>query len=271
MKKRIGILGCGWLGLGLSRSFIVEGHVVHGSRQSSKGADFLKENKISSFIIQINENEVIGDLSDFLFKVNCLFLTLPPGIQNNPKRNFVSVIQQLIPHIQNSKVQQVVFTSSTNVFGPQQGLVTPQTTPKPVSESGKQLLEVEKILLSQPHFSTQIVRLGGLIGDDRHPVKQLAKLPIIHNPEAPINLIHKTDAIGLLRYLFEQGLWQKIYHGVSPWHPTKKDFYTNAAKQLQISSPKFSSEKGLVTKVVSDPYIELGAYRFIEPKLGLDL
>ena len=271
MKKRIGILGCGWLGLGLSRSFIDEGYVVHGSRQSNKGADFLQENKIRGFVVKINEDEIIGDLSAFLAKVDCIFLTLPPGIRKNPKRNFVAVIHQLIPHIQNSKVQQVVFTSSTSVFGPRQGLVTPQTTPKPVSESGKQLLEVEKILLSQPHFSTQIVRLGGLIGDDRHPVKQLAKLPIVHNPEAPINLIHKTDAIGLLRYLFEQGLWQKIYHGVAPWHPTKKDFYLHAAKKLQVSSPKFSSEKGVVTKVVSDPYIELGAYRFVEPKLGLDL
>lgn len=271
MKKRIGILGCGWLGLGLSRSFIDEGHVVHGSRQSNKGADFLQENEISGFVVKINEDKIIGDLSTFLAKVNCLFLTLPPGIRKNPKRNFVAVIQQLVPHIQNSKVQQIVFTSSTSVFGPEQGLVTPQTTPKPVSESGKQLLEVEKILLSQPHFSTQIVRLGGLIDDDRHPVKQLAKLPIVLNPEAPINLIHKTDAIGLLRYLSEQADWHKIYHGVAPWHPTKKDFYLQAAKQLQISSPKFSSEKGVATKIVSDPYIELGSYRFMEPKLGLHL
>ena len=242
----------------------------HGSRQSNKGADFLQENGIRGFVVQINEDEIIGDLSAFLSKVNCFF-DFTTRHSKKSKRNFVAVINQLIPHIQNSKVQQVVFISSTSVFGPRQGLVTPQTTPKPVSESGKQLLEVEKILLSQPHFSTQIVRLGGLIGDDRHPVKQLAKLPIVHNPEAPINLIHKTDAIGLLRYLFKQGLWQKIYHGVAPWHPTKKDFYLHAAKKLQISSPKFSSEKRIVTKVVSDPYLELGAYRFVNPKLGLHL
>ena len=243
MKKRIGILGCGWLGLGLSQSFVEEGHDVHGSRQSNKGADFLQENGIRGFVVQVHEDQIIGDLSAFLSKVNCLFLTLPPGIRKNPKRNFIAVIQQLVPHIQNNKVQQVVFTSSTSVFGPQQGHVTPQTIPLPESESGKQLLEVEKILLSQIHFSTQIVRLGGLIGDDRHPVKQLAKLPIVHNPQAPINLIHKTDAIGLLRYLSKQAPWQKIYHGVAPWHPTKKDFYLHAAKQLQISSQSLVMKK----------------------------
>ena len=263
-------MGCGWLGLGLSKSFVDEGHVVHGSRQSNKGADFLERNGIRGFVVQVHEDEIIGDLSAFLAKVNCLFLTLPPGIRKNPKFNFITAIQQLVPYIQNSKVQQIVFTSSTSVFGPQQGLVTPHTTPKPESESGKQLLEVEKMLLSQRHFSTQIIRLGGLIGDDRQPVKQLAKLEIVHNPEAPINLIHKTDAIGLLRYLSEQAPWDKIYHGVVPWHPTKKDFYLHAAKQLKISSPKFGYEKEVATKVVSDPYIESGAYQFAEPKLGLD-
>ena len=127
MKKRIGILGCGWLGLGLSQSFVEEGHDVHGSRQSNKGVNFLQENGIRGFVVQVHEDQIIGDLSAFLSKVNCLFLTLPPGIRKNPKRNFIAVIQQLVPHIQNTKVQQVVFTSSTSVFGPQQGLVTPQT------------------------------------------------------------------------------------------------------------------------------------------------
>ena len=107
VKKRIGILGCGWLGIGLSQSFVDDGYVVHGSRQSNNGADFLRENGIHGFVVQVHEDQIIGDLSAFLAKVNCLFLTLPPGIRKKPKLNFVAVIHQLIPHIQNSKVQQV--------------------------------------------------------------------------------------------------------------------------------------------------------------------
>ena len=36
MKERIGVLGCGWLGLGLAQSYVADDFVVHGSRQSKK-------------------------------------------------------------------------------------------------------------------------------------------------------------------------------------------------------------------------------------------
>ena len=269
MKERIGVLGCGWLGLGLAQSYVADDFVVHGSRQSKKDADSLQDFGIHGFAVQINENYVSGNLSEFLHGVSRLFLTFPPGIRKNPKRNFVAVIHQLLPHIHKSKVKEVVLTSSTGVYGPQQGIVTPNTAPQPQTESGRQLLEVEIILRSQDSFSTQIVRLGGLLGGDRHPVKQLAKLPVVDNPQAPVNLIHKADAIGLLRHLADQAPWQSIYHGVAPWHPTKQEFYEQAAKEMQLSTPKFAEESGNTNKVVTDPKIESLGYYFIEPKLGL--
>ena len=269
MRDRIGVLGCGWLGLGLAQSYVADGFVVHGSRQSKKDADSLQEQGIHGFAVQINENYVSGNLSEFLHGVSRLFLTFPPGIRKNPKRNFVAVIQQLLPHIHKSKVKEIVFTSSTGVYGPQQGLVTPNTVPQPQTESGRQLLEVESILRSQDSFSTQIVRLGGLLGGDRHPVKQLAKLSVVDNPQAPVNLIHKADAIGLLSYLADQAPWQSIYNGVAPWHPTKQDFYEQAAKEMQLPLPKFTEEPGNANKVVTDPQVQSLGYAFLEPKLGL--
>jgi nucleoside-diphosphate-sugar epimerase len=111
--------------------------------------------------------------------------------------------------------------------------------------------------------------LGGLLGGDRHPVKQLAKLPVVDNPQAPINLIHKADAIGLLRYLADQAPWQSIYNGVAPWHPTKQDFYEQAAKKMKLPFPKFAEEPGNTNKIVTDSQVESFGYAFIEPKLGL--
>ena len=270
MKEQIGVLGCGWLGLGLAQSYIADNFVVHGSRQSKKNADSLQEHGIHGFAVQISENHISGNLSEFLNGVSRLFLTFPPGLRKNPKRDFVAVIRQLLPHIHKSKVKEVVFTSSTGVYGPEQGYVTPSTVPQPQTENGKQLFEVESILLSQDGFTTQIVRLAGLLGGDRHPVKQLAKLPVVDNPQAPINLIHKSDAIGLLRHLADQAPWQSIYNGVAPWHPKKQDFYEQAAKEMELPSLKFADEPGNTNKVVTDPHVESLKYVFIEPKLGLD-
>ena len=101
-------------------------------------------------------------------------------------------------------------------------------------------------------------------------MKQLAKLPVVDNPQAPVNLIHKADAIGLLRHLADQAPWQSIYHGVAPWHPTKQDFYEQAAKEMQLPLPKFAKEPGNTNKIVTDPQVESLGYVFFEPKLGLD-
>ena len=248
MKERIGVLGCGWLGLGLAQSYVTDDFVVHGSRQSKKMRILFKSMEFMALLSKSAKTMILGNLSEFLNGVSRLFLTFPPGLRKNPKRDFVAVIHNLLPHIHKSKVKEVVFTSSTGVYGSQQGLVTPSVVPQPQTESGRQLFEVESILLSQDGFSTQIVRLGGLLGDDRHPVKQLAKLPVVDNPQAPINLIHKADAIGLLRYLADQAPWQSIYNGVAPWHPTKQDFYEQAAKEMQLPSPKFAEEPGNTNK-----------------------
>ena len=270
MKERIGVLGCGWLGLGIAQSYVADNFIVHGSRQSKKGADSLQKHGVHGFVVQISENHDSGNLTEFLNGVSRLFLTIPPGLQKNPKRDFVAMIHQLLPHIHSSEVKEVVFTSSTGVYGPQQGLVSPSIVPQPQTESGRQLVEVENMLRSQDGFYTIIVRLGGLLGDDRHPVKQLAKLPVVDNPQAPINLIHKADAIGLLRHLADQAPWQSTYHGVAPWHPTRQYFYEQAAKEMQLPLPRFAEEPGNTNKIVTDPQVESLGYAFFEPKLGLD-
>lgn len=270
MKHKIGVLGCGWLGLGLAQSYKSNRFVVHGSRQSKKDAVSLQDHGIIGFPVKVSENHISGNLSKFLDGVNRLFLTFPPGLKKNPKLNFVSVIYQLLKYINRSDIKEVVFTSSTSVYGPNQGLVTPNTAPQPETESGRQLYEVENILLSNGDFNTQIVRLGGLLGDNRHPVKQLSKLSLVDNPQAPINMIHKSDAIGLLRFLADEAPWQSIYNGVTPWHPSKQDFYLHAAKEMQLPLPKFSKILGKANKVVIDPQILSLGYSFIEPNLGFD-
>ncbi len=271
MSGSIAVLGCGWLGLDLARSFVADGHIVHGSCQSQASVQKLSSFGVKGHNIQLKEKSISGNISSFLQGSSRLFLTLPPGLRSDPKRNFVAVIKQLLPYIQNSSVQEVVFTSSTGVFGPQQGVVTADTFAIPQTESGRQLLEVEGLLLTQSSFTSKIIRLGGLLGDDRHPVSHLIKKRMVAEPQAPVNLIHKQDAIGLVRFLSEHGRWQSIYHAVCPWHPTKKDFYEKAAQELNLPQPIFDQKKGTTTKKVMSPQVAAMGYVFKQPRLGLTL
>jgi nucleoside-diphosphate-sugar epimerase len=91
----------------------------------------------------------------------------------------------------------VLFISSTSVYNDVDAFVTEETIARPATESGKQLLETEQLLQSNINFKTTILRFGGLIGEDRHPVKFLAGRENLENPNAPINLIHQEDCIGI--------------------------------------------------------------------------
>ena len=75
--------------------------------------------------------------------------------------------------------------SSTSVYSDKDTVVTEATLPNPNTESGKQLLQCEKLLQDNSHFETTILRFGGLIGEDRNPIHFLAGRSNIENPDDP--------------------------------------------------------------------------------------
>ena len=65
-RKKIAILGCGWLGLPLATSLLSKGYEVKGSTTSESKLDVLKNAGISTFQIQLEEHQIIGTIEDFL-------------------------------------------------------------------------------------------------------------------------------------------------------------------------------------------------------------
>ena len=65
-RKKIAILGCGWLGLPLATSLLSKGYEVKGSTTSESKLDVLKNAGISPFQIQLEAHQIIGNMEDFL-------------------------------------------------------------------------------------------------------------------------------------------------------------------------------------------------------------
>ena len=195
--KKIGVLGCGWLGLPLAKKLIDEGHKVKGSTTQKEKISSLKSLGIAPFIVRCSEDNCDG-LDLFLQEVEVLILTLPPGLRQNPKRRFDLVIEQIVKRLVDSAVQEVVFISSTSVYGDARGDIREETPTLRITESGKQLLLCEEMLLTSPSFKTTVLRFGGLIGPQRHPIYSLAKRAFIDNPNGIINFIHLEDCLQCL-------------------------------------------------------------------------
>nr|WP_199002935.1 NAD-dependent epimerase/dehydratase family protein [Flavobacterium sp. ASV13] len=264
---QISILGCGWLGFPLAKKLIEKGYSINGSTTSQNKLPALENSGINPFIVILSEVEgmfesesVSESINSFLQESEILIIDIPPKLRGDNgdslRKLFVEKIENLIPFIEKSTVKKVLFVSSTSVYGDENGIVTEETPPNPETESGTQLLLAETVLQKNQNFETTILRFGGLIGEDRHPVKFLAGKENLENPDAPINLIHQNDCIEIIQEIISQSKWNEVFNAVAPFHPTREEYYTQKANDLNLILPRFSIEKSNIKKVISGEKIE---------------
>lgn len=268
--KQISILGCGWLGLPLAKSLIENEFNVKGSTTSVEKLSTLKNIGIQPFLLELDSESIPDALPIFLKGSETLIIAIPPKLRGKNKdysdanaNSFVKKIANLLPFIQQSSIEKVLFISSTAVYGEANAVVDENTKPIPVTESGKQLLAIEQLLLENNDFKTTILRFGGLIGEDRNPARFLAGKENLPNPEAPINLIHQDDCIGIILKIIESNTWNETFNAVCPYHPSREKYYTQKALENKLVAPKFNHDEASVGKtIVSDKLEKILQYTF---------
>jgi len=277
MNKLISILGCGWLGLPLAKTLIENGFSVKGSTTSENKLALLKKNKIQPFLLSLFENKIEGNSKDFLNDSEILIIDIPPRLRRDISISFVDKIKTLVTQIEKSQIKKVLFVSSISVYSDIFPIkeITEETPTNPDTESGKQLVEVEQLLLDNPNFETIILRFGGLIGEDRHPIKFLAGKENVENPDGPINFIHQEDCIGIITAIIEKGLRQAqydnkendemlkqvqhdniVFNAVSPQHPKRVEYYHKKAKNMNLALPIFAKNTESKGKIILSTKIE---------------
>lgn len=249
--KQISILGCGWLGLPMGQRLIECGFTVKGSTTSDAKIADLRISNIIPYKIEINNDNVIGAIADFLNNSEILLINIPPKFRSSTHADYSAKMKSLIPFIEASTISKVIFVSSTSVYPDNNEEITENTTICPETESGNQLLEAEKVLQENPTFTTTVIRFGGLIGNNRHPVNSLAGRKNIENPKAPINLIHLDDCIGIIEKVIDADYWGDILNGVTPFHPTREVYYHQKAIENNLPLPEFNHQQPSIGKTIS--------------------
>ncbi|WP_419213497.1 NAD-dependent epimerase/dehydratase family protein [Maribacter sp. X9] len=251
MSNRIGIIGCGWLGLPLAEELQKTGFTVSGTTTSKVKLSSLREKGINPYQISISENKIEGPIAEFLESISLLIINIPPGLRGKgPKESYVAKIKLLYEAIKKTDLEKVIFISSTSVYGDVEGIVTENTRPIPTTESGKQLLECENMFKKDPEINSNIIRFGGLIGKDRHPITMLSGKQNLKDGNAPINLIHKNDCIGIIKLLITKDHWGEILNAVYPDHPTKESYYSKEALKRNLPPPTYESNNHNASKLI---------------------
>jgi nucleoside-diphosphate-sugar epimerase len=219
--------------------------------------------QIEPFLIDLQEERSAQLLSGFL-NSNGLIIAIPPRVKHN--NNFKEQILRLIPFIESSPIQNVIFISSTSVYPNTNSVITEEHQGIPESNSGKVLLEVEELLKGNVSFQTTVLRLAGLYGHDRKPGRFLAGKKELANGQGKVNLIHQTDCIEIISLIIEKQVWGEVFNCCSDKHPTRSEFYTKAALTLGMEAPEFLSEEKSSFKIISNEKLKRTLnYEFIHP------
>ena len=260
----ISILGCGWLGFPLAKQLLKLGHTVTGSTTSPGNVNRFLAAGIQPILLKLPAPESdISRLEDF-FSADVLLVAIPPAIHKQGTDfhlNQLESIEVLLP-----KPKQLIYISSTSVYPKQAGTYA-EAYHLTKKNTGNSTLFKAETLLKALRPDCTIVRMGGLMGDDRIPGKRNpGALP--PQPKSPVNFIHLDDATGLLAFLIENNITAELINGVAPYHPTRISVYEAAARKAGYPLPKINKGENLEDehRIIDSEYlIATLEYSFKQP------
>ncbi len=251
MNKNISIIGCGWLGTPTALKLLELGYNVKGSTTQTTKLASLQKQGITAYHVSLHADKIEGEATAFLEGSDVVLINVPPKLRGPVKENYVSKMQWLYQKLITAGSKWVLFVSSTSVYGNAEGIVTEDTPTQPTTTSGKQLVASE-VLFKKGPWKTTIIRFGGLIGPNRHPVNHLSGKTNLANGEELVNLIHLDDCIHMITTILQNGYTETTFNGVYPNHPTKREFYTQEAVRKGLEPPLYSQNiKNFPKKTIS--------------------
>lgn len=276
---RVLIIGCGYVGLPLGAELARQGHQVFGLRRSADAAAELAAAGISPLTGDITRPETLPALpKDFDWVVNCA--ASGGGGVEDYRRLYFQGTQNLLAWLAASPPKKYVYTSSTGVYGQDDGSLVKETSPtEPVTDTGKVLLETEKLLLAavaERKFPAVILRVAGIYGPDRgHWFQQFLRgeAKLEGDGGRPLNMIHRDDVIGCLIAALKNGRPGEIYNAVDDEPVAQVNFFRWLAEALDRPMPPsapadegLARKRGVTNKKISNRKLkmELG-YQFKYP------
>lgn len=245
--KTIGILGAGWLGKPLALFLQEKGHQVKVSVRSEEKKNQLQNSGLSSFVLQIDQNEIQGDLS-FFNEVDVLIISLTP--------QQISIFKTLLEIVKQYNIQKVILFSSTGIYTDCSGKMNENHLLQLHIPKVKLLKEIEDVFLNESSISATILRLGGLIGPNRNPVTFLAKKEFIEEGNEPVNIAYQETIIETISALLNTKLHNTVFNITEDDHRTKEAFYTEAAKQKGLVLPNFKYSTNPKNRIVLNDKIK---------------
>jgi nucleoside-diphosphate-sugar epimerase len=262
---RVLIVGCGYVGLPLGAELAKQGHAVFGLRRSPQAGPELNQAGIQLLTGDITQPEQLAALpGHYDWVVNCVASS--GGGSEQYQSLYLQGTRNLITWLSPAPPRKYLYTSSTSVYGQNDGSLVDETSPtEPSAATSRVLVETEGELLQaarQNAFPAVILRLAGIYGPGRgYWFKQFLQgtATIEGRGDRILNMIHRDDVIGAIIAGLEHGRPGEVYNAVDDEPVLQRTFFRWLAdtlgKPLPPSvpeDPEALRKRGLTTKRISN-------------------
>jgi nucleoside-diphosphate-sugar epimerase len=266
---RVLIVGCGYVGVALGAELTRQAHEVFGLTRSERRQPELKAAGITPLRGDITRAEDLNSLpSNWDWVVNCV--SSSGGTPEQYREVYLEGVRNLINRLAQAPPQKFVYTSSTGVYGQNDGSVVTETSPtEPVSETARILVQAEAALLqavSSQRFPAVILRVSGIYGPGRgYWLKQFVngQARINDDGQRIINMVHRDDVAGAIIAAFQTGEPGQICNVTDDEPVSQHKLFKWLSQALPRSLPALSSpearlrtNRGATNKKVSNAFLK---------------
>ena len=266
------VAGCGYVGSRLAERLVSAGHRVLGLRRSVEGLPA----GVVGLAADLTDPTALDALPEEIDLVAYTAAASAPT-DGAYEQAYVRGPENLLSALtrRGARVGRVVFTSSTSVYGQQDGSWVDEASPtEPTDSTGQRLLEGERVFSAGP-FPACVIRLGGIYGPGRTRLIDDVAAGGARRPAAPrwTNRIHRDDCAGAIAHLLlnEAGA-PPVTIGVDHEPADLADVLDWIARRLGVAPPRPASaadgapsrpERG--GKRCSNARLVAAGYRFAFP------
>jgi nucleoside-diphosphate-sugar epimerase len=268
---RVLIVGCGYVGLPLGAALVQQGHSVCGLRRSGSADDALRSARIEPLRGDVTDLASLRSIpGSFDWVVNTVASTRGGGVAEY-REVYLEGTRNLIEWLRDRPPQRLVYTSSTGVYGQDDGSVIKETSPtRPESPTAAVLVETEQLLLDaarERSVPAVILRVAGIYGPDRgHLFRQFLanEARIAGTGQRYLNMIHRDDLVRVIAAALQSGRPGEIYNAVDDEPVALIHFYRWLSETLGKNMPPFVPQeadeprkRGVTNKRVSNRKLKM--------------
>ena len=233
---KIAIIGCGWVGERLAKYLVGKNHHVIATTTSPEKIVPFQQVATEVQLMDFNSTINFG----FLASVDVAIFSMP--IARNAWHEGFEKLDQEFP--------KTILFSSTGVYSKENIVFIEEDT----DDLRADIIASEN-LVRQKYPQTNILRFGGLMGDER-ALKNMFKNRTPENPGKPTNYIHYEDILSIVDLFLHSEIKAETYNIVAPEHPS-------IAEVLNIESENNGDHKQRI--ISSEKLIQDFNYTFIHP------